>query len=142
MIILFLITSNFILLLWKLKTTSSMDIKHKIEICIQEEANQEAEYEIVRNFVDAQCQCNLSESDKIWVETFQTYPSAIHYNTAFENYKHFMFFFHCCGPAFSCVKFSHRKTSCFSHLYVELWQANKDTELRILFNRSAVSKKL
>ena len=122
-----------------------MTVQHEIEVSSQVEANQEAENESVCNFVDAHCQCNLSESDKFGVEKFQTHPSAIHYYTGFEDFEHFMFFFHCLGPASYDLNFKCKVLTPEDQLFLTLMklrQAKEDIELSILFNisESTVSK--
>ncbi|XP_046543594.1 uncharacterized protein LOC124253791 [Haliotis rubra] len=88
-------------------------------------------------FQDEQVQCNLL--GKYSIDMYINNSKAVHYYTGFQNYDHFMYFFHSLGPAayelnYQCVSLS-PKDQLFLTL-MKLRQAKEDVELSLFFNIS------
>ncbi|XP_062599736.1 uncharacterized protein LOC134261311, partial [Saccostrea cucullata] len=85
-------------------------------------------------------QCEIPTFGKLSVESVMNNDKIINYYTGFQDYNHFMMFFHCLGPrayelTYQC-SLLHPKDQLFMTL-VKLRQDKEDVELSMLFNVSA-----
>lgn len=119
---------------------SNFDIQYEVEIeCSSVSSDKTPTEEESDNISqhDQGIQCELLS--KFSVENFHDNPKAIQYYTGFTDFNHFMFFFHCLGPA------AFNRNNQFSSLphidqlfltLMKLRQAKDDIELSFFFNIS------
>lgn len=92
---------------------------------------------------DAGVQCTLLGTFSI--DNLINDPKRVHYYTSFQDYNHFMLFYHCLGPAVHELNYQCQSLSPKDQLFltlIKLRQAKEDLELSFFFSisESTVSK--
>lgn len=73
------------------------------------------------------------------IEKLKSHPKKVQYYTSFQDYDHFMFFYHCLGPAVNHLSYKSSLIMPKDELFltlIKLRQAKEDTELSFFFNIS------
>ncbi|XP_062567690.1 uncharacterized protein LOC134229923 [Saccostrea cucullata] len=88
---------------------------------------------------DQGIQCEIPTFGKLSVESLMNNDKIINFYTGFQDYNHFMMFFHCLGPSVGELTYQcsllHPKDQLFMTL-IKLRQDKEDLELSMLFNVS------
>ncbi|XP_071138862.1 putative nuclease HARBI1 [Mytilus edulis] len=124
----------------------SIDVQYETEIETTKEAQESSIINVIESSQKSKnIQCDIPSFGKFSIESFKEDNKIINYYTGFQDFDHYMMFFHCLGPSAFELEFKCTLLNPIDQLFmtlIKLRQNKEDIELAMLFqvSQSTVSR--